>query len=136
MALQKDTKFVNRSQVIAVENLAAGADIADRLVWVVPCPGCRIVQAKIFGPASTGIDGSNTLVVALKGGSDTLFSLTRTANTVADTAYDLTEQTSATLPRELAAGTSVKLSVTQGATADMGAFYVQFDWTTDGLIPA
>lgn len=131
MAVQQQATFVPRSQIVPVENLSAGADIADRVVWVTPCK-VRIVSAIMYGPASSGVDGSNTLVVAVKVGSTTLFTVTRTGNLSADTQYALTESN----VTEIAAGTSVLLSVTQGAAADIAGLSVQLNWTTDGLIPA
>ena len=112
----------------AVENLAAGADIAaravhrfDRDAWVV---GARIVNQ---ATASAGIDDSNTCVVTLATGAGTVatdtFDSTTTFPTT-NTSADLGAISNA----HAAAGSVLTLAVTNGAAADPGGFLVEIDY--------
>lgn len=111
-----------------VEDLAAGADIAARVLAVVPTGyALTILQADIIPRGDdAGIDASNTAVVSLLNGSNAI--VTKTYNgTVTFPDKDVVGNLGAlsgTYQKIAAAGT-LKLSVTNGATADTPAFDLQ-----------
>lgn len=111
-----------------IENLAAGADLTARAFFVAPAALTILDSVKLIPEAaSTGVDGSNTLVVTLRNiteGVD-IATITRTADLVANTPLALT-LTSANA--DIAAGDVLGIVVTQGATADAGTFMVQFSF--------
>jgi len=112
----------------AVENLAADADIAARAIhsftqehWIV---AARVVNQ---ATAATGIDGSNTCVVALATGAGAVASVTFDGtpafpdpNEVAD--LGTISNAHAT------AGEVLTLAVTNGTAADPGPFLVEVDY--------
>jgi hypothetical protein len=115
--------------VIPIEDLAAGADIADRTLFYVPAGvDYTLVSVGIIPRgASVGIDDSNTAVIALKDGS---------ANAIVSKTYDTDPQPPAAgvigdlgslsgTYKILSAGEKLVLDVTQGATANLPAFDLQ-----------
>jgi hypothetical protein len=113
--------------MINVVNLAAGADISDYPVFVateeLTLHSCRLLTQGT--PA--GIDNSNTAVLTLTVNGNTL--LTKTYNTVTQPPTNASEDLSSLLDAdyvELEIGDVVKLTVTQGATANMPAFVIAF----------
>lgn len=112
----------------AVEDLAAGADIAARAVasfegdaWIV---SARVVNQ---ASAAAGINDSNTCVVALATGAGTVASKTYNTSVTfpnANTDDDLGAITNA----HAAAGSVLTLAVTNGATANPGPFVVCVDY--------
>jgi len=114
-----------------VENLAAGADIADRAIWAAPAGGAVVQKVGIVPQGSSaGIDNSNTAVVNVEDGSgNSIVSKTYdTANQppAAGVYADLGSLTAANAI--LTANEVVRLDVTQGATADLPAFMVTIEW--------
>ena len=112
----------------AVEDLAANADIAARAIhsfnkeaWIV---AARVVNQ---ASAASGIDDSNTCVVAVAQTAGAVASETfdsTTAFPAANTAHDL-----GTISNPCAAaGAVLTLAVTNGTTADPGPFLVEVDY--------
>lgn len=118
-----------------VEDLGVGADIAagnPRDIFVNPLGQLTCIQANVcFTDATTGVDGSNTLVIDVfrSGGLDV--SLTRTTNAGASDIAAMTITTAT-----LAAGGVVSLAVTQGATADAGRFRVELIFVPSAVAAA
>jgi hypothetical protein len=115
----------DQALIITVEGLAAGVDIADRSVYVVPTGySATVLSALVLSQGTPAdIDDSNTCVVSLDNGSDNVATVTfddTTAFPADGATEDLTLDVAA-----LAAGDVVKLSVTNGATANPPAFTVQ-----------
>jgi hypothetical protein len=115
------------TMVVSVEDLGAGADIADRLAAIVPTGESWVVTATkiISNGTPADIDDSNTCVVVLKNGTNAIF--TQTYNT--GTAFPAAG--AATVPdldadyTTVAAGSALKFSVTNGTSADPPAFLIQ-----------
>lgn len=114
---------------VAVEDLAADGDIAARPIFALPNGG-EIIRAGILSQGSpTGIDDSNTCVVALQDGSGNAIVSTTydSSNAFPDGAYeDLGSLTAANAL--LAAGEHVELSVTNGTSADTPAFVLVLEY--------
>lgn len=112
---------------ISIEDLGAGSDIADRGVFSAPYP-ITVLEAKIVPwTVSAGVDGSNTLVVALKNLTEgvTIGTVTSTADLAAATPVSLTLTDANT---DIAANDVLGVSVTQGATANTAGLFVQFSY--------
>lgn len=112
----------------AVEDLAAGADIAARAIHAFD-QDAWIASARVVNQASAaaGIDGGNTCVVALASGAGTVVTETFDGTTTfpaANTAQDLGALSNA----HVAAGDVLTLAVTNGATANPGPFVVEVDF--------
>lgn len=117
-----------KTVVHAVENLAAGADIAARAIhafdsdgWII---GARVVNQ---ATAAAGIDASNTCVVAVAINAGTVASLTFDATTTFPAA-NAVKDLGAVANTHAAAGNVLTLAVTNGATADPGSFIVEIDY--------
>lgn len=131
---EKLTAVANtRILTIAIEDLAAGADIADRTLLYAPTGiDVTLVSAGIVPRGSSaGIDDSNTAVIALKDGS---------ANAIVEKTYNTGTQPPAAgvigdlgalsgTYKVLSAGEKLVLDVTQGATANLPAFDLQIVYT-------
>lgn len=112
----------------AVEDLAAGADIAARAVhsfegdaWIV---SARVVNQ---ATASAGINDANTCVIALATGAGTV--ATKTYNTtVLFPGANLDDDLGAVTNAHAAAGSVLTLAVTNGAAANPGPFLVCLDY--------
>ena len=101
-------------------NGAPGDDLTAQEIWKAP-GACTVTAARFvpLGPSS-GVDGSNTVVLALKNGSTSVATLTRTTDFVQGTGVALTlSGTAANL--NLAAGDTLTLDMTCGATAQTNA---------------
>ena len=102
-----------------VEDLAAGADIAARAVTIMDAAG-TIESVKVLQEAnSAGVDGSNTVVLALRNiteGVD-IATTTLTADVTGNTASTLTITGS---NADVASNDILGIVVTQGATANCG----------------
>lgn len=112
----------------AVEDLAAGVDIAARAVHGFDQEGwlaaARIVNQ---GTAATGIDADDTCVVALAIGANTVVTETFdnvTAFPAVNTGHDL----GALDHQHVAAGDVLTLAVTNGTNANPGPFLVEVDY--------
>jgi len=108
--------------LVRVEDLAAGADISARPVFVHPRPVTLVSIGILTEGAPAGVDDDNTAVIALADDAANEI-VSKTYNTAAqppDTDYEDLGELDAT-HKVLAAGEHVTLSVTQGATADLPA---------------
>lgn len=110
---------------IAVENLAAGADIAARPCFISPVASVISEIGILTLGASAGVDDSNTAVIAITdaAGNSIVSKTYNTANQPPDAAYASLGTVSAT-HGILTAGEVVKVAVTQGTTADLPAFFL------------
>jgi len=114
------------TELIAVEDLAAGADISQRPIFASKYD-CSFTGIGILTKgAPAGVDNSNTVVITIKNSAgETLVSKTyNTANQPPTNAYaslgTLTNQ-------DLDGEDELKIDVTQGATANMPAFDIVLD---------
>jgi hypothetical protein len=119
-----ETLLYGGDMVIEVENLAAGADILNRPIYS-PGSGITLTVVKILTKGTpTGIDNSNTVVLALKdNGGNTI--LTKTYNTASQPpTLGLVDLSSLIVSAYATVLSSefLTLSMTQGATANMPAF--------------
>jgi len=108
--------------LVRVEDLAAGADISGRPIFVHPRPVTLASVGILTEGAPAGVDDSNTAVVAVADDADNEIA-SKTYNTATqppDSDYEDLGELDAT-HKVLAAGEHLKLSVTQGATADLPA---------------
>lgn len=107
-----------------VEDLAAGADISARPIFVAPA-ALTVTSCVVIPRAnSAGIDGSNTLVLTLRNiteGAD-VATVTLTSDLVAGTPVTVTLQ-AANL--DIAASDVLGVTVTQGAAADTAGLTFQ-----------
>ena len=115
-----------------VEDLAAGADIADRVVFYAPAGwDVTLVSAAIIGQGNAaGIDDSNKCVIKLSDGTNTIVEATFDASPAFPAAAAVTDlgAVSATY-KALSAGEKLYLSVTNGTTANPPAFMLEVVYT-------
>lgn len=111
-----------------IEDLGAGVDIAARAIFQAPTGlDIDIISAGIIPEGSSaGVDDSNTAVIALTDGTNTL--VTKTYNTsaqppAANALGDLGAISSTY--KTLSAGEKLYVAVTQGATANLPALMLQ-----------
>lgn len=102
-------------------SVSAGAnaddDVAATLVGTIPC-ACRLLGGYITLSAnSAGVAAGDTSVVVVTVGGSTVLSLTRTTNFVADTPVSL----GTPVLTDLAAGSAVKVAITNGTNADLNS---------------
>ena len=117
-----------KTAVHAVEDLAAGGDIAARAIHSFDSDGW-IVSARVVNQATAaaGIDDSNTCVITLATGAGTVVTETFDSTTTfpaANTAQNL----GAVDNNHVGAGSVLTLAVTNGTTADPGPFLVAVDY--------
>ncbi len=112
----------------AVEDLAAGADIAARAIHAFDTDGW-LVSARLVNQATTatGIDNSNTCVVALSTDAGSVVSKTFNA-TVTFPAANSETDLGALSNTHAEPGYVMTLAVTNGATANPGPFLVEVDY--------
>jgi len=112
----------------AVENLGAGVDFTARAVHSFEKEGW-IVSARITNQSTsaTGIDNSNTLVVALAINAGAVASKTYNAS-VTFPAANAVDSLGTMTNHHANPGDVLTLAVTQGATADAGPFLVEIDY--------
>jgi len=112
---------------VAVEDLGVGADIAGRSIYVHPRANTLQSIGILTQDAPAGVDNDNTVVITLTDDADNVI-VTKTYNEASQPpssdyadlgALDGTH-------KALAATEHVKLTVTQGGTADMPAFQLVF----------
>ncbi len=127
LRLDADRKLV-KTVTHAVENLGAGVDIAARAIHACDQPAWAVAARVINqATAAAGIDAGNTCVVKVSASGGTIASETFddvTAFPAANTKATLGALTNTQLP----AGEVVKVTVTNGATADPGTFLVELDY--------
>lgn len=115
-----------------IEDLGAGADITNRVIFVAPAGiDVTLVNASIIPQGTAaGVDDGNTSVIALTDGTNTIVSVTYDADpgfpaagTIANLgALDPTYKV-------LSAGEKLVLSITNGATANIPALMLQITYT-------
>jgi hypothetical protein len=115
-----------------VENLAEGADIADRPIFEVPTGMTATLTSAVIisqGTAAT-IDSGNKCVIKLTDGTNTIveYDIDGDPAFPADGASASLGELS-TAHKVLAAGEKLELSVTNGTTADPPAFMLQITYT-------
>lgn len=118
--------------VTKVENLAAGADLTERVFWRAPYP-VEILACEILPEAaSTGVDGSNTAAITLRNitASEDIGTVTSTSNWAANTPVALT-LTAANV--DVAGDAVIGIVVTNGATADLPIFNLQVTYRVQPL---
>lgn len=108
---------------VPVEDLAAGADIAARLVFVLPRANTLQSVGILTQGAPAGVDDANTAVITIADAAANVI-VTKTYNTGTQpptSAYASLGALDAT-HKILAASEAVSIAVTQGAAADLPAF--------------
>lgn len=120
---------------ILVEDLDAGADIANRIIFQVPSYHRIVINAVdvIAQGAAEGIDADNTCVVTVDDGEDAV--ATRTYNAVVPfpEAAAPGSLVVASQHATVTAGKKLRLQVTNGATANPPAFLLQINGTLEAL---
>ena len=127
--LRMDTEKAKVKTVThAVEDLAAGADIAARAIHTFEKEGW-IVSARVVNQATAaaGIDNSNTCVVAINAGGSSVATKTFDATTTFPAANAASDLGTISNPH-VSAGGVMTLAVTNGATANPGTFIVEVDY--------
>jgi hypothetical protein len=115
-----------------VEDLGAGTDIADRVIFEAPSGiDVTLVSAKIIPQGNAaGIDDSNKCVIKLSDGTNTIVEATYDASPAFPAAAAATSLgTLDATYKALAAGEKLYLSVTNGTTANPPAFMLQVVYT-------
>lgn len=109
--------------MIRIENLAAGSDISNRVIFGSQYGVTLSKIAIITEGAPAGVDDSNTVVITLTNGSDETI-VTKTYNSANQPPSSDLGDLGALSITELDANDVIKLSVTCGATANMPAFTI------------
>jgi hypothetical protein len=117
--------LASKEILIPFENLAAGADIAARPAFISKLAAVISEVGILTQGAPAGVDDANTAVIAItdSAGNSIVSKTYNTANQPPDAAYASLGTVSAT-HGILTAGEVVKAAVTQGATADLPAFFL------------
>lgn len=123
-----------KTQVLCyqVEDLAAGADIANRVIFFAPTGiDVTVISASIIAQGSAaGIDDSNKCTIALTDGTNTIVTAEYDANPAFPSAATVTSLgTPDVTYKVLAAGEKLYLSVTNGTTANPPAFMLEIVYT-------
>lgn len=124
-ALTLNAAHAEQTVIVRVEDLAAGADIAARPVFVHPRAVTLVSVGILTEGAPAGVDNDNTAVLALADDAANAI-VTKTYNTATQPPTADYEDLGALdgTHKVLTAGEHVTLSVTQGATANLPAFSV------------
>lgn len=111
--------FRDKYSLIPIEDLAAGADIAARVVFAHPGAGQLVSVGILAVGAYAGVDAGNTMVVAITDGAgNSIVSKTFNNTTVpTDNGYDNLGTLDVT-HKVLTAAETVKMALTNGATAN------------------
>jgi hypothetical protein len=115
-----------------VEDLGAGDDITDRVIFAAPTGLDVTITGAFIIPqgAAAGIDDSNTCVIALTDGTNTIVSATYDSDPAFPAAAAVTSLgTPDETHKALAAGEKLYLAVTTGTTANPPAFMLQVTYT-------
>lgn len=112
----------------AVEDLAAGADIAARAIHAFDAEGW-LVAARVVNQSTSaaGINDANTCVITLATGAGTVVNFTFNTTVVFPNANALTDLGSLANTR-VTTGSVLTLAVTNGTTANPGPFLVEVDY--------
>jgi hypothetical protein len=112
-----------KQDFIDLGDLAAGADITDRYIFCVPY-AVTIDSIQILHTGSAvGIDDSNTAVILIEDDSDNTI-VSKTYDTANQPPTNGNEDLGSLSNASLLADEAVKLSITQGATANLGYSYL------------
>lgn len=118
-------------QLVQVEDLAAGDDIAARAEFVAPAGGCTLLKVGIIPRGSSaGIDNSNTAVVTIADAAANVI-IAKTYNTATQPPAANVYASLGTLDathKVLTANEVVTVTVTQGATADLPGLLLLIEW--------
>lgn len=113
-----NANLANRTVLIAVEDLAADADITSRIVAAFPTAVTLVSAALIAQGSFAGVDNSNTMAVTLKQGSNTIVTKTYNGTTVpTDNGVNDLGALDGTF-KSVAANVPVTLTITNGSTAN------------------
>lgn len=115
-----------------IEDLGAGADIADRVIFEAPAGlTITLATAKIIPQGnSAGIDDSNTCVIKLSDGTNTIVEVTYDADPAFPSSNAATSLgTLDATYKALSPGKKLYLSITNGATANPPAIMLQVTYT-------
>lgn len=122
-----DQSLIKRIVTYQIENLAAGADIADIPIFRCPC-ALKILDIGIIPQGDdAGIDASNTSAHLIEVGSTALVTKTY-SNTVAYPNKGVYGSLGSISNAERAEGDVVTLSITNGVTADPPAAVLQIEY--------
>ena len=120
--------YILKSENVDVSDLAAGADLTDWPLFVVP----SAVTLRKIGILTRGspaaVDDSNTVVITIKDGNSNTI-VTKTYNTATQPPSSDYEDLGDLSNVELAAGEHVTLSVVQGTNANMPAFVIALEFS-------
>jgi predicted RecA/RadA family phage recombinase len=124
-ALALNAAHAEQTEILSVEDLSAGADIAARPVFVHPRAVTLVSIGILTAGAPAGVDNDNTAVVTLADDAANAI-VTKTYNTATQPPSSDYEDLGALdgTHKVLTAGEHVTLSVTQGATANLPAFSI------------
>lgn len=116
-----------------VEDLTAGSDISARPIWEDPTNSIYIESIGILTEGSpAGVDDSNTAVISVLNGSNAIVTATyNTASQPPSSDYASLGTLSATY-RSVSPATLIKLTVTNGTTANLPAFQVLIRYRITG----
>jgi hypothetical protein len=121
-----------RILVCQVEDLAAGVDIANRVIFAVPAGiNAALISAAIIpqGPPA-GVDDSNKCDILLSDGTNSIVSVEYDASPVFPAAGVVSDLGALDgTYKVLSAGEKLCLSVTNGATANLPAFLLEVVYT-------
>lgn len=134
LSRQYDENWLGAVQTasVRVENLAAGADLTERVFFRAKYP-IEVLECEILPEAaSVGVDGSNTEVITLRNitAAEDIATATSTSNWAANTPIAMTVTAANS---DVAADAVIGIVVTQGATADAGQFVVQMTYRVQAL---
>jgi hypothetical protein len=134
LSRQYDENWLGAVQTasVRVENLAAGADLTERVFFRAKYP-IEVLECEVLPEAaSVGVDGGNTILVTLRNitAAEDVATVTSSAVWVANTPVAMA-LTAANV--DVAADAVIGIVVTQGATADAGQFVVQMTYRVQAL---
>lgn len=111
-----------------VEDLSANGDITERAFFVAPAAITILDSVRaLHEAASTGVDGGNTAVITLRNitAGENIATVTLSSDATANAATSLTL---AGANADVASGEVLGIVVTQGTTADLARFNLQFEF--------
>lgn len=125
--INPNLQYSTQLMLIAVEDLAAGADITNRPIFASPTK-CLVLSAGILTQgAPADVDNANTSVILLEDDASNAL-VTKTYNTGTQPPSSDYEDLGSLSNAEYAAGEHLMLSVTNGVTADLPAFVIILEY--------
>lgn len=126
-----DQVTVPQSQAFMLDPGAAGADISDLAMWAAPASGCTLSGMGIVPQeVPAGIDNANTCVITIKDAAGNTM-VTKTYNTGTPAPGQKTYASLGALDaihKVLTANEVVTVTITQGATSDIGSLVFVLEW--------